>query len=200
MLTPSIAGIWKPGENIFAVGAAERAISNAIRTASTLEAGVILVVMFKENCPDMNNVKSYRPVVDLFRRMAPQAADAKTKLCVETSLLPQDDRKLVEMVNHPAVGVYFDATNTETYHPGSAVPGITLLRNYIGEVHLKNGDRLLTKQPSKVNWPEAIRAFHEIHYDHWYCFETEHASPELCIKDTIANMAFVRKQLSAPMS
>ncbi|HEV2576113.1 MAG TPA: TIM barrel protein [Acidobacteriaceae bacterium] len=197
MLTPSIAGIWQHGENIFAGAVAERAINNAIRTAATLEAGVILVVMFKENCPDMSDPKSYGPVVELFRRMAPRAADAHTKLCVETSLLPEHDRKLIEMVNHPAFRVYFDATNVETYHPGSSLSGILTLRNYIGEVHLKNGDRLLNQEPAKVNWAEAIREFRVIHYNHWYCFETEHASPERCIADTVANMAFVRQQLSS---
>ena len=197
MLTPSIAGIWQHGENIFAGEVAERALNNAIRTAAILEAGVILVVMFKENCPDMDDPKSYRPVVELFRRMAPRAADARTKLCVETSLLPEQDRKLVELVNHPAMAVYFDATNAETYHPGSSLPGILTLRNHIGEVHLKNGDRLLNQQPSKVNWTEAIRELREIYYNHWYCFETEHASPERCIADTVANMAFVRQELSS---
>jgi sugar phosphate isomerase/epimerase len=200
ILTPSIAGIWQHGENIFAGDVAEQAITNAIRTAAVLEAGVILVVMFKENCPDMNDPKSYGPVVELFRKMAPRAADVKTKLCVETSLLPQDDRKLVEMVGQPAMGIYFDATNVETYHPGSSLPGIRILRKYIGEVHLKNGDRLLNQQPSKVNWVKALREYREIHYDHWYCFETEHASPEQCITDTVANMAFVREQLSSPVS
>lgn len=197
MLTPSIAGIWQHGENIFAGAVAERALNSAIRTAAILEAGVILVVMFKENCPDMDDPKSYGPVVELFRRMAPRAADAKTKLCVETSLLPEQDRKLIELVNHPAMGVYFDATNAEAYHPGSSLPGILTLRNHIGEVHLKNGDRLLSQQPSKVNWGDAIREFREIHYNNWYCFETEHASPERCIADTVANMAFVRQELSS---
>lgn len=197
MLTPSIAGIWQRGQNVFGGKMAELVLGNAIRTAATLEAGVILVVMFKENCPDVSDSNSYRRVVDLFRKMAPRAADAKTKLCVETSLAPKDDLKLVEMVNHPAMGVYFDATNTETYHPGSALRGIRILRKHIGEVHLKNGDRLLSQQPSKVNWAEAIREYREIHYDHWYCFETEHVSPEGCIRDTVANMAFVREHLLA---
>ena len=198
ILTPSIAGIWKHGENIFGGDAAERAITNAIRTAHTLEARVILVVMFKENCPDMNETASYRPVVELFKKMAPQAADAGTKLCVETSLKPSDDLKLVEAVDHPAMGVYFDATNCEDYHPGTALEGIELLRKHIGEVHLKNQNRLLSQQPAKVNWPQALHEYRDIHYSGWYCFETEHASTEACIDDTLANMAFVRTQLSNP--
>jgi sugar phosphate isomerase/epimerase len=197
ILTPSIAGIWKHGETIFGGDVAERAIANAIRTASVLEAGVILVVMFKENCPDMSNPSSYGPVVELFKKMAPRAADANTKLCVETSLLPEDDRKLVERVGHPNMGVYFDATNAENYHPGCSLTGIMVLRNHLGEVHLKNEDRLLNQQPAKVNWVEALHEYRAIHYDGWYCFETEHASPERCIDDTISNMAFVREQLSS---
>jgi sugar phosphate isomerase/epimerase len=198
MLTPSIAGIWKHGENIFSGDVAERAIANAIRAASVLEAGVILVVMFKENCPDMRDPESYGPVVELFRKMAPRAADANTKLCVETSLLPEDDYTLIEKVNHPNVGAYFDATNVENYHPGSSLAGIRILRNHIGEVHLKNEDRLLNQQPAKVNWVEVLHEYRDIHYNGWYCFETEHASPERCVEDTISNMAFVREQLSSP--
>lgn len=197
ILTPSIAGIWKHGENIFASDAAEQAITNAIRASSALEAKVILIAMFQQNCPNMSDESSYGPAVALLKKMAPHAADADTKLCLETSLLPEDDRKLIEMVGHPNVRVYYDATNTATYHPGTAVAGIRMLRNDIGEIHLKNGDRLLDQQPAKVNWVEAIKAYRDIHYSGWYCFETEHASTERCIEDTIANMAFVRAQLAA---
>lgn len=176
ILTPSLAGVWKQEENIFGGEVAERAITNAIRTAATLEAGVILVAMFRENCPGMNDPKSYRPVVDLFRKLAPQAADSNTKLCVETTLLPEQDRRLVELVNNPAMGAYYDALNTETNHPAWGVAGIRILQKHIGEVHLKNGDRLLNQQPSKVNWPDAIRQYRDIQYNHWFCFETEHSS------------------------
>lgn len=196
ILTPSIAGIWKHGENIFAAQAAEQAIMNAIQAASQLDARVILIAMFEKNCPQMDDPASYEPAVALLRKMAPRAADADTKLCLETSLTPADDLKFIERVGHPSVRVYYDATNTETYHPGTGVAGIHILRHDIGEIHLKNGDRLLDQQPAKVNWVEAIKAYRDIHYSGWYCFETEHASPERCIEDTIANMAFVRAQLS----
>jgi sugar phosphate isomerase/epimerase len=196
ILTPSIAGIWKHGENLYSSNA-EQIIDNAIRTAHTLEAGVILVVMFKENCPDMTKPASWEPAVDLFKKMAPRAAEAGTKLCIETSQSPDDDLLFVERVGHPAFRVYFDATNCNTYHPGTAIQGILALRHDIGEVHLKNEDRLLSQLPARVDWPKALHEYRDIHYNGWYCFETEHASPEACITDTIANMAFVRKELSA---
>jgi sugar phosphate isomerase/epimerase len=196
LLLPSIAGIWKPGENIFKADAAERAIANAIQTSSTLGAKVILIVMFKENCPDMNNPESYQPVVALLRRMSAPAKDAGIKLCLETSLAPADDRKLLETVDRPSVGCYYDAMNTESFHPGDGVPGIKLLGSLIGECHLKNENRRLDQAPSKVNWAAAIEAYRDIHYDHWFCFETEHASPQAVIDDTRANIEFVRAHFS----
>jgi sugar phosphate isomerase/epimerase len=192
LLVPSIAGIWKPGENILQTDIAERAITNAIRAASALDARVILMVMFKENCPDMNNPESYQPVVALLRRMSGPAQDAGIKLCAETSLTPADDRKLLELVDRPSVRSYYDAMNTETFHPGQGVPGIKALGPLIGECHLKNENRRLNQSPSRVNWTEAIKAYRDIHYDHWFCFETEHASPQAVVEDTVANMQFVR--------
>ena len=158
---------------------------------------VILIVMFKENCPDLNNPESYGPVVSLLRRMSIPALDAGIKLCPETSLTPSDDRKLVESVDRPNVRCYYDAMNTETYHPGQGVPGIKVLGTLIGECHLKNGNRRLDQAPSPVNWPAAIDAYRDIHYDHWFCFETEHASPQAVIADTTANIDFVKSRFAA---
>jgi len=196
ILVPSIAGIWQPCENIFKADAAERAIANAIRAASSLGAQVILVVMFKQNCPDMNDRTSYEPVVALLRRMGAPANDAGVKLCLETSLAPADDRKLLELVDQPSVRCYYDATNTETFHPSEGVPGIKALGALIGECHLKNENRRLNQAPLKVDWVAALHSYRDIHYDHWFCFETEHASTQAVIDDTVANMAFVRSQLA----
>lgn len=197
LLIPSIAGIWKPGENIFKTDVAERAIENAIRTASTLGAQVILIVMFKENCPDMTDSKSYEPVVALLRRMSAPAKDAGVKLCPETSLSPADDRRLLELVDRSNVRCYYDATNTESFHPGEGVRGIKLLGPLIGECHLKNENRRLDQTPSKVDWAAAIRAYRDIDYNHWFCFETEHATPQAVIDDTKSNIAFVRSQFTS---
>jgi len=197
VVVPSIAGIWKSGENIFKADIAGRAISNAIRAASALGAQVILIAMFKENCPDMNNPESYPPVVSLLRRMSAPALDAGIKLCPETSLSPTDDRKLIESVDRSNVRCYYDATNTETYHPGQGVSGIKTLGSLIGECHLKNQNRRLNQAPSSVNWAAAIEAYRDIRYDHWFCFETEHASPQAVIDDTSANIDFVRLHWAA---
>jgi sugar phosphate isomerase/epimerase len=196
LLVPSIAGIWKSGENILKTDLAEQAIGNAIRAASTLGAQVILIVMFKANCPDMTDAKSYEPVVALLRRISAPAKDAGVKLCLETSLTPADDRKLLEVVDRSNVRSYYDATNTETFHPGEGLLGIKLLGPLIAECHLKNENRRLDQAPSKVDWAAAIRAYRDIDYNHWFCFETEHTTPQAVIDDTRSNIAFVRSQFT----
>lgn len=194
LVVPSIAGIWKPGESILQTEVAERAIANSIRAASTLGASVILIVMFKEKGPDMSDPQSYGPVVSLLRRMSAPARDAGVKLCLETSLTPNEERKLLESIDRPEVRSYYDAMNIETFHPGEGVAGIKLLNSLIAECHLKNQNRRLDEAPSPVNWAAAIDAYRAIHYDHWFCFETEHASPQAVVVDTVANMAFVKSR------
>ncbi len=193
---PSIAGVWKPGGSIFNVAAAEDTLLGAIRAAELLGASVILVALFKPNCPNMQDESSVNPVVSLFQKISPRAADVGVTLGLETSLIPADDRKLIDLIGHPSVKTYYDATNVETYHPGQSVSGIELLGPRIIQCHLKNEDRLLNQQPSKVDWIAALKTFQRIGYNGWYVFETAHSSPEQCVEATQKNIQFV-KQYSA---
>jgi len=192
---PSIAGIWKPGEKIFDMPVAEKAITNAIRTAEFLNARVILIALYNDNCPKMDDESSYAPVVDLLQKLAPMAASANVSLGLETSLSPSDEKKLLTLINHPAVRSYYDTTNCEGYHPGEAVPGIKLMGPRIVQCHFKNGDQLLEAQNSPVDWRAALKALNAIHYSGWYVFETKHSSPEQCIQATTENIKFVTSQV-----
>jgi sugar phosphate isomerase/epimerase len=195
IIVPSIAGIWKPGETIFDLPVAEKAITNAIRTCEFFRAQTILIALYNANCPDMSDEKSFGPVVTLLQKLAPRAASANVRLGLETSLTPTDENRLLALVDRPALRTYYDITNEEDYHPGVGVPGIEILGPRIVQCHLKNQDRLLTELPSKVDWVAAFKAFKKVHYNGWYVFETKHATPERCITDTQANIAFVRSQL-----
>jgi sugar phosphate isomerase/epimerase len=192
---PSIAGVWKRGQTIFDIRAAEQTLSNAIHAAELLGASVILVALFKPNCPDLNEEASWGPVAGLFKKLSPKAADVGVTFGLETSLTPAEDKKLIDSIGERSVGVYYDATNVETYHPGEAVSGIELLGPRIVQCHLKNGTRLLNEKPSKVDWIAALQAYQHIHYNGWYVFETAHSSPEQCVEATEKNIEFVRQNL-----
>jgi sugar phosphate isomerase/epimerase len=193
LLIPSLAGIWPPHASLVQAGPARECISKAIRAAEDLGSRVILAAAFDANCPRMDDEASYGPVVTVLQSVAQAAADAGVTIGLETSLAPEDDKKLIDLVARKSVKVYYDLFNVETRHPGQAVPGIRVLgKARIAQCHLKNEDRLL-EQPGPVDWAAALKGLHEIGYDGWYVFETSHSTPEQCIAATVKNIDFIRR-------
>jgi sugar phosphate isomerase/epimerase len=144
----------------------------------------------------MSREASYGPVVDLLRATAGRASDAGVVMGLENSLSPADNRKLVDLVDHTAVRVYYDPHNMAHYgHADQAIPGIELLgRERLAMVHVKNGDKLI-EEPGPIDWADALREFGDIQYDGWYIYETAHRSTADCIEDTKKNNAFLRQHV-----
>lgn len=196
LLTPSIAGVWPPGATLLQPTAEEH-LRKAIQVAAQLHATTILVACFEENCPKMDQEKSYGPVVALLQKVSGAAKDAGVVLGMETSNSPAEDRKLIEMVDRPSVRVYYDLDNEERYgHTNQAVPGVALLNSLIRQVHMKNENRLL-EQPGRVNWAAAAKALAAIRYPGWIVFETSHSSPQQCIEATEKNIAFIARNFNS---
>jgi sugar phosphate isomerase/epimerase len=197
---PSLAGIWDKGVIMSSPNAGE-SLQLSVRAAEMLGSGVILAAFFKENVPDMNREESYGPVVTTLRKAVAGAADAGVIIGLETSLSPADSGKLVDLVGHPAVRVYYDLYNMATYGYGpEAVPGVKLLgRERICAVHVKNGDKLI-EEPGPIDWSAAFAAFNEIGYEGWFTYETGHKSTAACLADTARNNAFLTKHILMPMS
>jgi sugar phosphate isomerase/epimerase len=198
MRIPSLAGVWDSGVQISSPKAAE-SVRLSIRAAELLGSNALLLAFFKENAPDMTKKESYAPIVAMLKETAPRAADAGVSLGLENSLSPADNAKLVDLVGHPSVGVYYDLHNMATYgHGDQAIPGVKLLgKERICAVHIKNGDKLL-EEPGPIDWAAAFRAFNEIGYDGWYVYESSHADIADCIEDTKKNNAFVRQHVRMP--
>lgn len=195
---PSLAGIWDRKVNITSPAAADN-IRLSVRAAEMLGSGVILVAFFDKAAPDMQREESFGPVVALLRQVAPFAANAGVILGLENSLSPADNAKLVDLVGHPAVRVYYDAYNMATYgHGEQAIPGIALLgRERICAVHIKNGDRRI-EELGLIDWAAALGAFNRIGYAGWYVYETAHSGVAECIEDTVKNNAFLRQHVRPP--
>ncbi len=198
MQIPSLAGVWDRGVNIQSPAAGESLVQT-IRAAEMLGSSVILLAFFKQNAPDMAREESYGPVVTMLQKTASSAADAGVAMGLENSLSPADNKKLVDLVDHPAVGVYYDLHNMAYYgHGDQAISGIKLLgKKRLCMVHVKNGTSLL-KQPGPIDWAAAFRAFNDIQYDGWYVYETAHDDTADCIEDTQKNNAFVQKHVRMP--
>lgn len=195
MLTPSLAGVWTGGASLVQPGPAEETIRKSIQAAEALQARVILVAAFNNNCPKMDQEESYGPVVTMLRKVAGAAADAGVVVGLETSLSPDDDKKLIDLVARPAVKVYYDADNAERFgHEDRGVPGYAALgRQRIAQIHVKNESRLL-EESGRVNWSAALREIRKIGYDGWLVFESSHSGVEQCIEATRKNIEFIRGQ------
>lgn len=198
MRIPTLAGVFDRGVSINSPGAAE-SLRLSIRAAEMLGSGALLLAFFKKDAPDMTRKESYGPVVAMLKEVAPRAADAGVTLGLENSLSPADNAKLVDLVGHPAVGVYYDLHNMAFYgHGDQAIPGVKLLgKERICAVHVKNDDKLI-EEPGPIDWAAAFRAFNEIGYEGWYIYETSHANIEDCIEDTKKNNAFLRQHARMP--
>ncbi len=197
LLIPSLAGVWTGGASLVQPGPAEETIRKSIQAAEALQARVILVAAFNQNCPDMEREQSYGPVVAMLQKVGPAAADAGVTLGLETSLDPADDRKLIDLVGHPAVKVYYDADNVERFgHKDAGVPGFAVLgKSRIAQIHVKNEDRLL-EEPGRVNWTEAFKVIRGIGCQGWLVFESTHSGPEQCVEATRKNIEFIRRQFA----
>ena len=190
---PSLSGIWTPEASLTKPAGREECLRKAIETAELLGASVLLVSALRANCPRMDDEASYVPAVETLRKMAPVAADVGVTLGLETSLSTADTKKLVDLVHHPAVRVFWDFDNLEFYgHKGQSVAGLDLLGvERICQVHCKNEDRLLA-EPGRVDWAAAFAALKRIGYESWYVFETKHSSPEQCVEATRKNIESMR--------
>lgn len=197
---PSLAGVWDRGVKISSPNAAD-SLRASIRAAEMLGSGVILVAFFGDDAPDMAKEASYGPVASMLRGVAKDASDAGVILGLENSLSPADNRKLVDLVGHPAVQVYYDLHNMDHYgHGAQAIPGVALLgKERICAVHVKNGDKLI-EEPGPIDWPAAFRALADIGYEGWYIYETGHPDTADCIEDTKRNNAFLQKHVRMPFS
>lgn len=197
LLIHSIAGIWGPGASIMQPGPGEQSLRKAIKAAELVGASIALTTAFRTNCPDMSHGESYGPAVELLQRVASAAADAGVTIAMETTLKPADDKKLIDLVDRPSVKVNYDADNTESigYH-GQGVLGFEVLgAARIGQIHLKNEDRLL-EEPGRIDWVAALKAVRRIGYRGWLVLETRHSGPEQCIESTRKNIEFIKRQIA----
>ena len=138
-------------------------------------------------------------MVELLQKAAPKAADSGVIFGLENSLSPADNGKLIDLVDHPCVKVYYDPHNMAHYgHGEEAVSGIRLLgRDRICQVHVKNGDALIS-EPGPVDWPAAFKELNDIDYDGWYVFESSHSGREQMIESTTKNIEFLKMHCRMP--
>ena len=194
--TVSMGGVMAPGASLVKPATAEESIRKAIIGAEILGAVVVLVPAFRRDCPKMDDEASSGPVVELLQKLAPVAADAGAVLGLELSLSLEEHRKLMALVAHPAVRIYWDAHGVDSMaHPNEGLKGIETLGDLICQQHLKNGRIPLLEEPGLIDWTKGLPAIKASDYQGWLAFETPHDTPELCLEQTRKNLAFLKRFL-----
>lgn len=193
---PTTAGVWShsqwgPHTSLD--------LTRSIRASEIVGASIMLVAFFRDDAPDMSDEASYGPVVSILKEVAPIAEEAGIILGLENSLSPEENKMLVEMIDHPAVKVYYDLDNMYRYgHGDAAVPGIELLGNeWIAAVHVKNNGRIV-QDHWRIDWAAALEALTDIDYDGWLIFESQHEDHDQCKEMTKQNIAFIKQYFHPP--
>ena len=195
--TVSMGGVMAPGASLAKPSTAEESIRKAIIGAEILGAGVVLVPAFRQDCPKMDDEASYGLVVELLQKLAPAARDVGAVLGLELSLSLEEHRKLMALVAHPAIRIYWDAHGVDSMaHPTEGLKGIETLGDLICQQHLKNGRIPLLEEPGLIDWTKGLPAIKASGYQGWLAFETPHDTPELCVEQTRRNLAFIQRFLA----
>lgn len=193
---PTTAGVWNhtPWGPLATLD-----LTRSIRASEIVGARIMLVAFFRDSAPDMTDEDSYEPVVTVLKEVAPRAQEAGIILGLENSLSPEENKMLVDMVDHPAVKVYYDLDNMYSYgYPDDAVPGIKLLgKDRIAAVHVKNNGRVL-KENWRIDWGHAFDELSNINYDGWLILETDHESHDKCKEMTHKNIDFIKNKFRPP--
>ena len=167
-------------------------LEQTIDAAKELKAHTILVAFFgKGSLGSKGNVKTadVDAVVERLKAVAPRAKDAGVYLGIENTLPAEENVKILERINNPAVRIYYDCFNLAGQ--GYDVPAeIRLLKDKISIFHFKNGGNYL--EGGKMKWDPIAAAIKEIGYQGWIVLESSSPSKDR-VADDMKNAEYVRR-------
>ena len=164
-------------------------VADSIEAARNIGAKNILLAFFGNGELRMEDKDDITRVVDVLIELAPEAEKNGIILGLENTLSAEDNLRILERINSPAVQVYYDAKNSAN-NGYDILQEIRMLKGYLCQAHLKNGKFPLSEKDN-VDFIEVASAYKEIGYNGWYVLET--SSPNDLIADTRKNIQFVKK-------
>ena len=140
-------------------------VSDAIETAVNLNATVILLAFFGRGTLKTQEQKD--KAAEILKPLAPKAEKAGVILGLENTLSAEDNVRILDKINSPAVQVFYDTANS-TFNGYDVPKEIRWLGDRICEFHFK--DRTLLGQ-GKVNYSPIRDAVRAIGYEGWIILE-----------------------------
>jgi sugar phosphate isomerase/epimerase len=170
----------------------------AVEIAHNLGTNNILLPVLGDSRIDMANQAQVDGFIAMMKEVARYAERYEVVVGLEDWNSAEENLTLLEAIGSDYVAVYYDAHNI--------VPRVKdiyaepkMLGRRIHQVHVKNGDMLMSGEGGRLDWPRMAREFYDIGYRGWYVLETGSPTKDI-IADTRANIEYVRKTFRMPPS
>jgi L-ribulose-5-phosphate 3-epimerase len=175
-------------------------LTEAVEIAHNLGTNNILLPILGDSHIDMTNQAEVDTFVATMKEVARYAERYGVVVGLEDWISAEDNNKLLDAIGSDYIAVYYDPSNVVRRVPGLkdiyAEPKMLTTRR-IHQVHVKNGDMLLSTPGGVIEWPRMAQELYGIGYRGWYVLETSSPSKDL-VADTRANIEYVRKTFRMP--
>ena len=173
-----------------------RVATETIAAAAFLEAPLILCAM--DAPPEQPYDESFARWVDGFSEIMPAAEREGVTMAPESvgRTHPQSVerfRRLVDAVDSPQIGVYFDVGNAHTQGFDPAAD-LWALGDLVSQIHTKEPDRIPLMGTGPLDWDSIFAAIDAIGYDGWLVLET--ATGDDARASAVYNREFLEKRLT----
>jgi L-ribulose-5-phosphate 3-epimerase len=166
-------------------------VADAIPVTRALETRVILVPFFGAGALETPQEMDY--VADIMRELAPEAQNHGVILGLENTLSAEDNMRILERADSPAVQVYYDVGNSHGNRYDIYNEIRWLGREHICQFHLKDNPHYLGE--GAIDFLEVMRAIEEIGFEGFGNLETSAPSDDV-EADMRRNLAFVRERIA----
>jgi len=146
--------------------------------ASELGCKIVILPLLEESNIDANNSDQF---IDILNYLSDKAQESGLIICIESILNSTDLAKFLGLLNKKNVKSVFD-TGNRALKTRNLYSEITILKNYIAHVHIKDKDMYgenVILGTGLVNFSEIFSALHDINYKGPLNFETTRGSDPL---------------------
>jgi L-ribulose-5-phosphate 3-epimerase len=169
----------------------QRWVAESIPIAEAMGTRVVLLPFFGKGA--LQTPEEMNRVGDILKEVAPTAERAGVVLGLEDTISAEDNVRIMERSQSPAVLTYYDVGNS-TEHGFDVVKEIRWLGGKrICEVHLKDNPHYLGE--GKIDFKAVIDALADVGFQGWAQLETE--SPSSLEPDLRRNLKFIRDHIAA---
>lgn len=170
----------------------------AVEIAHNLGTNNILLPILGDSHIDMSNQGHVAYFVAMMKEIARYAEKAGVVVGLEDWISAEDNIRLLDAIASDYVAVYYDAHNIVRRIKGDIYAEPKMLGKRIHQIHVKNGDMLLSGAGGRLEWPRMAKEFHDIGYRGWYVLETGSPNDDI-VADTRANIEYVKKTFKIPV-